>query len=107
MILDGPKEVRITNELGGHRVRLAWLPESDGMWELLAHEALFANRWDAERLAARVTAAGKIDLAHWTWHPNRCSPLAALQQLPTARLETTPRPASAACLAWQARPTID
>ena len=24
------------------------------MWELLAHEALFANRWDAERLADRI-----------------------------------------------------
>ena len=94
MKLDGVREVRVVAELGGFRVRAAWLPGSDEMWEHLAHEALFAARFDAERLAARVKAKGEINLAHWTWHPSRCAPVAFLQELPKARLEVVPRRAS-------------
>ena len=107
MKLDGPTEVRVSNEKGGYRVRLEWLPESDGIYESLAHEALFANSWDAHHLAGRVRAARQVNLDHWVWRPSRCSPLAALQQQPTARLETVPRKPSDACLAWQASATID
>ena len=93
---------------GGYRVQVKWLPGTDEVWETLRHEALFAARRDAERLAARIEAAGgKIDLAHWVWSPSRCSPVAALHAAPTARLETSPRPWSAEALAWAARPTLD
>lgn len=106
MKLDGPKEVRVVAEGLGFRVRVAWLPGSDEGWEHLAHEALFREGFDAQRLADRITAKGEINLAHWTWVPSKFAPIAFLQDRPTARLETVPRPASEAARA-AALNTID
>ena len=95
MKLEGQRQVRVVAEKsGGFRVHVAWLPGSDECWEHLSHEALFEAGYDAHRLADRVKAKGEIDLAHWVWSPSKCTPIAAFQERPTARLEVVRRPAS-------------
>lgn len=86
------KTFKVIQSGKGYAVQLMLNLGSDEMIEVLQHFALFAGRLDAERLAARMRAAGKFDPAHWIWEPSRCTPLAFMQDRPTAVPEKTPRP---------------
>lgn len=80
---------------GGYRVAIDIPPESrDDMWEHVEHFALFADAADAEALAQAIRTRRVIDLSAFVWSPSRCTPIAALQEAPTARFETSPRPST-------------
>lgn len=87
------KTFKVIQSGKGYAVQLMLNLGRDEMIEVLQHFALFAGRLDAERLAARMRAAGgKFDPAHWIWQPSPCTPLAFMQARPTAVPEKTPRP---------------
>lgn len=80
---------------GGFRVTISIPPDlSDDMWETLDHFALFADRADAEAVAAAIRSRREVDLNAYVWHPSRCTPYAALQKAPTAKLEKAARPST-------------
>jgi hypothetical protein len=86
------KTFKVIQSGEGYAVQLMLNLGSDEMIEVLKHFALFAGRLDAERLAARMRTSGKFDPAYWVWRPSRCTPLAFMQDRPTAVPEKTPRP---------------
>lgn len=90
---EGRRRIKI-----GERYRVALLINegmvSDGMWTTLQHDALFADRKQAEQLADKVLQAVRkpappgtwsgLNLAHWFWTPGPTQAFSALQEKPTA-----------------------
>jgi hypothetical protein len=84
--------VRQDRKTLGWRVELSFTPGMDELWESIQHFALFECKDEAEALQARIRKAGQLDLDYWLWSPSRCTPFGQLQEAPTAKNETTPRP---------------
>lgn len=81
--------VRVRGSVVGFRVQVLVAPDSrDDLYQSLSHFALLSEG-RAKALAARVKATGNLDLHHWVWVPSPSTPVAALQQIPVAKLERT------------------